>query len=102
MSDEPRPPNSKRARFPVATVWERALVGAIVGFVVAGCVAIAFVSVGSEWLDASVAGGLIGLPIFFSIVRWQAVADFCAGLLEAIVIVLTVLSAALATLFGAV
>lgn len=102
MNDEPQPPNSKRARLPVATAWERALVGAIVGFVVAGCVAIAFVSAGSEWLDAAVAGSLISLPIFFSIVRWQAVADFCAGLLEAFVTVLTVLSAALAALFGAV
>lgn len=102
MSDEPQPPSRKRARLPVTTAWDRALVGALVGVWVAGCVAIAFAIAGSSWSDAGVAGGLIALPIFFSIVRWQAVADFCAGLLEAIVTVLSVLSAALTTLFGAV
>jgi hypothetical protein len=102
MSDEPQPSNTKRARFQVVTVGGRALVGAVVGFLVGGCVAIAFFGAGSEWVNAAVAGGLIGLPIFFSVMRWQAVADFCTGLLEALVTVLSVLSAALAVLFGAV
>lgn len=100
MRDQPQSPESKRSRLQVGTIGGRALIGVAAGLVVALCAGFAFAAAGSGWFDAAVIGTLGGLPVFLSVMRWQAAADFCLGLLEAVVIVLGALAAVLGALAG--
>jgi hypothetical protein len=97
MNDQPQHSAPSRA----STLRARALVGAAAGLIIFLCAGGAFLFGGFDWLSALGAGVAFGLPIFFSVMRWQAAADFCLGLLEALATVCGALTAALAAVLSA-